>query len=156
MLTLFWIVLWAGLAALVVAAGVSLHVRKREALASSVPIVDDDAIERILTTGQLTVEDTGGDFPLIVEDAEPLDHEEIARLAHLAEHPELADPLIALLPPRKFSLKAEAAMRKERMKKYQFEQFMSNLRVGQSGQVTLHVWAGTPTSRLHDLLEKWI
>ena len=78
MLTLFWIIFWAGLAALVVAAGISLHVRKKEALASSVPRVDDAAIERILRTGELTVEERdGGDFPLIVEDGERLDQGEI-------------------------------------------------------------------------------
>ena len=78
MLTLFWIVLWAGLAALVVAAGVSLHVRRKEAIASSVPVVDDAAIERILTTGELSVEDRAhGELPLIVEDDEPLDQGEI-------------------------------------------------------------------------------
>ncbi len=77
MLTLFWIVFWAGLAALVVAAGVSLHVRRKEALASSVPVVDDAAIEEILQTGQLTVDEWQTGWELIVEEDEPLDPEEI-------------------------------------------------------------------------------
>lgn len=78
MLSLFWMLFWAGLGALVVAAGVSLHVRRREALASSVPVVDDAAIERILRTGELTVQERPlDDLPLIVEDAEPSDQDEI-------------------------------------------------------------------------------
>lgn len=78
MLNLFWMVFWAGLAGLVVAAGVSLHMRRRDALASSVPLVDDAAIERILRTGELAVEehDLGG-LPLILEDDEPSDQGEI-------------------------------------------------------------------------------
>ncbi len=78
MLTLFWIVFWAGLAALVVAAGLRLHVRRKEAIASSVPLVDDDAIETILRTGQLVGDDRDpGRIPLIVEEDEPLDQAEI-------------------------------------------------------------------------------
>lgn len=38
---------------------------------------------------------------------DPLGEGEIARLAHWAEHPELADPIIALLPELKWSLRAE-------------------------------------------------
>ena len=77
-LTLFWIVFWAGLAALVVAAGVSLHVRRKEAIASDVPLVDDEAVQRILRTGELSVADpVTVDLDLILEDAEPLDQEEI-------------------------------------------------------------------------------
>lgn len=38
---------------------------------------------------------------------DPLGEGEIARLAQLAEHPELADPVIALLPQRKWSLRFE-------------------------------------------------
>lgn len=78
MLTVFWIVFWAGLAALVVAAGVSLHVRRKEAIASTVPVVDDEAVERILRTGELTAVDADTlDLDLILEDGEPLDQEEI-------------------------------------------------------------------------------
>ena len=66
MLTLFWIVFWAGLAVLVLAAGLSLHIRRKEALASSAQVVDDEAIEQILRTGELRV-----------EDSEPLDQDEI-------------------------------------------------------------------------------
>lgn len=66
MLPLFWIVFGAGLAALVVAAGFSLHVRRKDVFAASAPVIDDSAIERILQTGEL-----------IVEESEPLDQEEI-------------------------------------------------------------------------------
>lgn len=57
MLTLFWIVLWLALAALMVAAAVRLHMRSRELSASPHPRVDDDAIAAILETGQLTVDE---------------------------------------------------------------------------------------------------
>lgn len=78
MITLFWIVFWAGLAALVVAAGVSLHVKRKDALASSVPVVDDEAIDRILRTGELKVEEWDSEtLTLIVEDDEELDQDEI-------------------------------------------------------------------------------
>lgn len=66
MLPLFWIIFGAGLAALVVAAGFSLHVRRKDVFASSAPVIDDSAIERILQTGEL-----------IVDEPEPLDQEEI-------------------------------------------------------------------------------
>ena len=78
MLSVFWIAFWGGLALLAVAAGVSVHVRRRELLASSVPTVDDDAIERILTTGELPARDVHPvDLTLLVEDEGPLDLEEI-------------------------------------------------------------------------------
>ena len=78
MITLFWILFWAALAMLVVAAGVSLHVRKKEALASIVPIVDDAAIERILRTGSLTVSDDSSlGIELLMEHGEPTPQEEI-------------------------------------------------------------------------------
>jgi len=57
MLTLFWIVLWSLLTALIVAAAVRLHIRSRELTASTVPRVDDAAIHTILETGSLTVEE---------------------------------------------------------------------------------------------------
>ena len=65
MLTLFWIVLWLGLIALMVAAAVRLHARRKELTASPVPRVDDAAILAILETGELAVDD------------EPLDLREI-------------------------------------------------------------------------------
>ncbi len=78
MLTLFWIAFWAGLACLVLAAGVTLRVRRKEALAWTVPVVDDDAVERILQTGRLTVEERDPEgLPLILDDDEPLDQAEI-------------------------------------------------------------------------------
>jgi hypothetical protein len=81
MLTLFWILFWAGLAVLVIAAGLSLHVRRKEAIASTVPIVDDEAIERILATGELVVHDPDGlDLELLLEpdvlDTKEIDDEE--------------------------------------------------------------------------------
>jgi hypothetical protein len=69
MLTLFWILLWALLAALTVAAGWSVYERRRRLLQRR-PLVDDDAIRAILDTGELHVED---DEPL---DLEEIDQEE--------------------------------------------------------------------------------
>ncbi len=66
MLDLFWIVLWAGLAALVVAAGLSLHLKRKELMASGIPVLDDDAIDTILEKGHI-----------VVEEDEPLDLHEI-------------------------------------------------------------------------------
>jgi hypothetical protein len=79
MLTLFWIVLWSAFAILIVAAAVSLHVRRREAVASSIPFVDDDAIRQILRTGELMAGDrTTTELELLYEDDEPpLAREEI-------------------------------------------------------------------------------
>jgi hypothetical protein len=57
MLTLFWIVLWLALLALMVVAGVRLHMRRRELSASPVPRVDDAAILAILEEGELAVDD---------------------------------------------------------------------------------------------------
>ena len=65
MLTLFWFVLWTALLALMVAAAVRLHVRRRELSASTLPRVDDAAIHAILERGELVVDD------------EPLDLQEI-------------------------------------------------------------------------------
>lgn len=77
MIALFWIAFWAALAFLVVAAGVSLHVRRKEAIASTVPMVDDAAMERILRTGELAAREREPlDLDLILED-DPLDPAEI-------------------------------------------------------------------------------
>lgn len=57
MLTLLWIMLWLVLATLIVAAAVRMHVRRRELMASPIPRVDDAAIDTILNTGELRVED---------------------------------------------------------------------------------------------------
>jgi hypothetical protein len=65
MLTLFWIIFGAFLAALAIAAGLSIHFRRRELLAASLSTVDDRAIELILRKGELFVDD------------EPLDLDEI-------------------------------------------------------------------------------
>lgn len=45
---------------------------------------------------------------------DPLDSEEIGRLAQWAEHPYLADPIIALLPKRKSNDRIEDAFLKMR------------------------------------------
>lgn len=65
MLTLFWILFSALLAALTVAASWSLYERRRQLIRSR-PALDDEAIQRILATGEL-----------FVEEDEPLDLEEI-------------------------------------------------------------------------------
>ena len=78
MLTLFWFLFWAGLAVLVVAAGVSLHVRRKEAIASTVPVVDDEAIRRILATGELVADDPERlDLGMMLEPDDALDPKEI-------------------------------------------------------------------------------
>jgi len=70
MLTLFWLVFWAGFVLLTFAAGVTLHIRRKEAIAAASPIVDDDVLDQILTTGEVWVEE---DEPL---DLEGIDDEE--------------------------------------------------------------------------------
>jgi hypothetical protein len=69
MLTLFWILFWALLAALTVAAGWSLYERRRRLLRRQ-PLVDDDAIQSILDTGELYVDE---DEPLNLQE---IDEEE--------------------------------------------------------------------------------
>ena len=70
MVALFWIVFWAGLVVLAFAAGISLRVRLRQHVRPRIPVVDDEALDSILTTGTLTVED---DEPLDIRD---IDEEE--------------------------------------------------------------------------------
>lgn len=65
MITLFWLVFWAGLSALVVAAGVSLHARRKDAIASDVPRVDDTVVDQIIDTGAVHIEE---DEPLDLAD----------------------------------------------------------------------------------------
>ncbi|MGD8287005.1 MAG: hypothetical protein PVJ80_08830 [Gemmatimonadota bacterium] len=67
MLSLFWFVLWIGLAALIVVAAVRLHLRRRELTASPLPRVDDAAIASILESGELTVDDEPLDLTEIDE-----------------------------------------------------------------------------------------
>jgi len=70
MLTLFWFVFGAGLAALTVAAGVTLRARREAAFGSRIPVVDDDAIAQILERGEIYVDE---DAPL---DLDEIDDEE--------------------------------------------------------------------------------
>jgi len=56
MLTFLWLMFWAALAALTVAAGWSLYERRRR-LSGRGPVVDDEAIRRILDTGELHVDE---------------------------------------------------------------------------------------------------
>ena len=70
MIALFWIVFWAGLVVLAFAAGISLRVRLRGHVRPRIPVVDDEALDAILTTGTLTAED---DEPLDIRD---IDEEE--------------------------------------------------------------------------------
>lgn len=68
-LSFFWFVFGAGFALLAVAAGVTLHVRRRDAWVR-VPVVDDVVVDQIIRTGQVFVED---DEPL---DLDQIDDEE--------------------------------------------------------------------------------
>jgi hypothetical protein len=68
-IALFWFVFGAGFALLVVAAGVTLHLRRRAAYVR-VPVVDDELIEQIIEQGQVLLDD---DEPL---DLETIDDEE--------------------------------------------------------------------------------
>jgi hypothetical protein len=63
MLTLFWILFWALLAALTVAAGWSLYERRMRRTRERL-LLDDDAIRTILATGELHVDE---DEPLNLE-----------------------------------------------------------------------------------------
>ena len=64
MLTLFWLIFWAGLTVLVVTAGVGFRVQLRDRVEKNRPSVDDAAIEEILATGALTTDE---DSPLNIE-----------------------------------------------------------------------------------------
>lgn len=57
MVALFWIVFWAGLVVLACTAGISLRVRLREHVRPRIPLIDDEAIDAILTIGTLTDDD---------------------------------------------------------------------------------------------------
>lgn len=67
MLTLFWILFWAGLLGLVVASGVSLRSKLRRGIEQPEPRVDDDAVRRILETGRLATDE---DEPLDLREIE--------------------------------------------------------------------------------------
>ena len=57
MIGLFWLILWSGLASLVVAAGVTIHVKRKTAIAAVSHTVDDGVIEQILETGVVVVDE---------------------------------------------------------------------------------------------------
>lgn len=78
MITLLWILFWVAAAALTVAAGWTLYERRRAL--SSDPVVDDEAIQRILDTGELYVEE-----PLNLE---AIDEEEERFWSETWEEPE--------------------------------------------------------------------
>lgn len=67
LLTFFWVLFWIMLAGLAVAAGFSVHARRRDALVSPPPALDDDAVRRILETGELSVDE---DEPLDLAEIE--------------------------------------------------------------------------------------
>lgn len=64
MLTLIWFVFAV---TLLVAAGISIHVRRKGAVASETPVVDDHVIEQILETGVVFIEE---DEPLDLDDVD--------------------------------------------------------------------------------------
>lgn len=70
MLALFWFIFGAGLATLIIAAGVSLRARRAHQLGRARPLIDDAAIDQIIDHGELWVED---DEPL---DLDEIDDEE--------------------------------------------------------------------------------
>lgn len=70
MITLFWLVFWAGLAGLTVAAGVTMYVRRKDTITSETLVVDEAVIEQILETGEVFLEE---DEPL---DLDEIDNEE--------------------------------------------------------------------------------
>ena len=69
MLTLLWILFWAAAAALIVAAGWGLYERRRTILPTH-PVVDDEAIQQILDTGELFVDDEPLNLEAIEEEEE--------------------------------------------------------------------------------------
>lgn len=70
MMTFFWLTFGLGLAVLTVAAGVTLHARRRSRFGAQAPRVDDQVLEEILTHGEVWIDE---DEPL---DLEEIDHEE--------------------------------------------------------------------------------
>ena len=71
MLTLFWLIFWAGLTVLVVTAGVSSRMQLRDRVEKNRPSVDDAAIEDMLATGALTTEE---DSPLDIKQIDDEEH----------------------------------------------------------------------------------
>ena len=57
MIALFWLVFGLGFGVLIVAAGISLHARRKDAFASGIPVVDDDVIEQIIQSGAVYVDE---------------------------------------------------------------------------------------------------
>ena len=69
MLSLFWFGFWAGLTVLAIAAGVSLRARLKERIGTTLPVVDDAAVEDILRYGRIrSQEDEPLDLPGIEEE----------------------------------------------------------------------------------------
>ena len=68
MLGVFWFVFWVGLIVLAFAAGISLRARLREHVRPLIPAIDDEAVQAILSTGTLTVDDEPLDISEIDEE----------------------------------------------------------------------------------------
>jgi len=73
---------------------------------------------------------------------DPLDRSEISRLAEWAEHPELADPLIGLLPDQKWSLRMERIFFKQQKAALRAAHAVTTTppRVEPMGQASLAMW----------------
>lgn len=67
MIALFWFVFGAGLAALTIAAGVTVRQRRVSAYRARGPLVDDTVVEQILTRGEVWLDD---DEPLDLAEIE--------------------------------------------------------------------------------------
>lgn len=65
MLSSFWIAFWAGLGVMALVGGLAVRIGMRERPWSRGPVVDDDAVRRILETGTLATEE---DEPLDLDD----------------------------------------------------------------------------------------
>jgi len=69
MIAFFWFVFGAGFALLTMAAGVTVHARRRAAF-GRVPVVDDDLIDRIIECGEISVDDEPLDLDAIDDEEE--------------------------------------------------------------------------------------
>ena len=81
--------------------------------------------------------------PIVVEILrDPLDKGEIERLAEFAEHPELCDPIIALLPEQKWGFRTELIFHKQlvaELKERSAQEKRAHA-IQENGQPTLVAW----------------